>query len=63
MNRFERQFINKLVKLSEECGYVITEGGYIEPISDWIEQGRKFEYEVKEEENGLKIKGVEMRLN
>lgn len=62
MTRFEKRFLDQLVEFSKEHGYVITEGGYLEPIQDWVEPNGKFEYTAKEDENGLKITGVEMSL-
>lgn len=60
MNRFKDKFLVSLVKLSKEYGYVITEGGYIEPISDWIEDNKSFKYTTEKDETGVKITGVEM---
>lgn len=62
MTRYQRIFLEKLVKLSEEYGFVITEEGYIEPIRDWIEPNRSFEYMTEESSDGIKITGVEMKL-
>lgn len=62
MNRFEQSFLNKLVEFSKENGFVITEGGYIEPIQDWVEPQANFEYTTEETEDGLKIAGIEMSL-
>ncbi|MFW6226112.1 MAG: hypothetical protein ACOC3V_04065 [bacterium] len=60
MNRFEAQFLDRLVQLSRECGYIITENGIIEPIQDWVEEGKEFRYTTKENDEELSITGVEM---
>ena len=57
MNRFENKFIEKLAQFSKEYGFVITDDGYIEPISDWVDPDRPFKYEVQENENGIKLSG------
>jgi hypothetical protein len=62
MNRFEQRFLDKLVELSKECGFIITEGGLIEPIQEWVEPNKSFEYTIEETTDGVKITGVEMRL-
>lgn len=59
MNRFEERFLVKLAQLGKECGFVITEGGIIEPIQDWVEEGKNFRYTI-EYEDELRITGVEM---
>lgn len=51
MTRFEQRFVEELAKFSEEHGFVITDGGKIEPIQDWISPGGHVEYEI-EERNG-----------
>lgn len=60
MNRFHEKFLRELVEFSKEYGFVITEDGIIEPIQEWVEPGRNFEYTTEETEDGLKITGVEM---
>lgn len=60
-NRFQEKFLAKLVEFSQENGFVITEGGVLEPIGDWVEAKKDFEYTTKENEDGnLVITGVEM---
>lgn len=61
MTRFHEKFLRELAEFSKEYGFVITEGGVIEPIQDWIEGNHNFEYTVKEDEQGNPvITGVEM---
>jgi hypothetical protein len=60
MNRFHEKFLSQLVEFSKEYGFVITEDGYIEPIQDWVQPRQSFTYTVEEDENGIKITGVEM---
>lgn len=59
-NRFQEKFIRELVNFSKEYGFVITEGGVIEPINDWVEPSKSFEYTYEEKNNELKITGVKM---
>ncbi len=59
-NRFQEKFLRKLADFSKEHGFVITDGGTIEPISDWVERNKSFRYTSEEEDGELKITGVEM---
>lgn len=59
MNRFQKEFLDKLVKLCEEYNVVITEEGYVDSLEDWVDVKRSFKFVCKEDENGLKLIGVE----
>lgn len=59
MERFERVFLAKLAEFSKENGYVITDDGHIEKITDWVDPARPFHYEAEVDEQGLKIAGIE----
>lgn len=58
MNRFEKNFLNKLADFCGEAGYIITEDGYIEKLEDWVDPSKPFSFEVEETEDGIKYKGV-----
>lgn len=59
-NRFQEKFMRDLVQFSKSRGFIIAEGGVIEPINDWVDQSKTFKYITKENEDGnLVITGIE----
>ncbi len=60
MNRFIQKFLKDLEAFSEEHGFIIDEGGIIQPIEDWISTGKPFKYTTVEEDGEVVITGVEM---
>lgn len=58
MNRFEKRFVEKLADFCGEAGFIITESGTIEPLEDWVDPSKPFEYVVEEEDGVVKIKDV-----
>jgi len=60
MNRFHEVFLRKLMELSKEHGFIITEGGLIEPIGDWVEPGKAWNYTADETPDGVKLTGIEV---
>lgn len=59
MNRFHAKFLEGLAKLSDEYKIVITADGELEPLDDWIDNGKQFKYTCSTSGDKVKLGDVE----
>lgn len=59
MNRFHAKFLEELAKLSREYKIIITADGELEPLDDWIGDGKRFRYNCLSLGDKIKLGDVE----